>query len=264
MPRTIGIYSFCCLLLLISCAAKPKPRQESVEQPSLSLLLPITNPACPSQRIEHMAITIDYNKQWYLPNWVAYLLTREHTTGEIGRCNGFSPDPQVKDPVYHNDYSNNPYKFDRGHMAPAADMKWDQQAMRECFYTSNICPQNQNLNRGDWNDIEELVRDYANQFDSVYVVCGPIVDSVYQTMGNYHPIAIPSAFFKALARRINGEWTVIGFICKNEAGNRPIMTYLVTIDEIERQTGHDLFGFLPDSVENRIESEIAVENWLLH
>ena len=37
----------------------------------------------------------------------------------------------------------------RGHMAPAADMKWSKKAMEESFYMSNICPQNQKLNRDE-------------------------------------------------------------------------------------------------------------------
>ena len=165
--------------------------------------------------------------------------------------------------VVHDDYTRNPGKYDRGHMAPAADMKWSEQAMRESFYTTNICPQNANLNRGDWNDIEELVRDYAQQYESVYVVCGPIVGDAPEYMGNYQRIAIPDAFYKAILRKKGDSWTTIGFVCKNEAGSKPILYYIRTIDEIEEMAGVDLFYGLPDEVENVVESEDNIGDWAL-
>lgn len=217
-----------------------------------------------SQVIHHLAYTVSYNDNWKLPNWVAYELTKQETMGEVERCNGFSPDPKVKgNAVVHKDYTNNPGKYDRGHMAPAADMKWSEQAMKESFYTTNICPQNANLNRGDWNDIEELVRDYAKRYGSVYVVCGPIVSDKPEYMGNYQKIAIPDAFYKAILRKKGDSWTTIGFVCKNEAGSKPILYHIRTIDEIEEMTNIDLFYSLPDDVENKIESEDNILDWAL-
>ena len=216
------------------------------------------------QLIEHMAYTVSYNNDWKLPNWVAYELTKEETLGEVERCDGFSPDPKVKgEAVVHGDYTRNPGKYDRGHMAPAADMKWSKQAMRESFYTTNICPQNANLNRGDWNDIEELVRDYAQRYGSVYIVCGPIVGDAPEYMGNYQKIAIPDAFYKAILRKKGNSWTAIGFVCKNEAGSKPILYHIRTIDEIEDMANIDLFYSLPDDVENEIESEDNIGDWIL-
>ena len=216
------------------------------------------------QVIEHMAYSVSYNDNWKLPNWVAYELTKIETMGEEERCNSFSPDPKVKGAaVVHDDYTRNPGKYDRGHMAPAADMKWSEQAMRESFYTSNIFPQNANLNRGDWNDIEELVRDYAQQYESVYVVCGPIVADKPEYMGNYQRIAIPNAFYKAILRKKGDSWTTIGFVCKNEAGSKPILYYIRTIDEIEEMAEVDLFYGLPDEVENVVESEDNIGDWAL-
>jgi endonuclease G len=217
-----------------------------------------------SQVISHLAYAVSYNDDWKLPNWVAYELTKQETMGEVERCNGFSPDPKVKgDAVVHKDYTNNPGKYDRGHMAPAADMKWSEQAMKESFYTTNICPQNANLNRGDWNDIEELVRDYAQRYESVYVVCGPIVADKPEYMGNYQRIAIPDAFYKAILRKKGDSWTTIGFVCENVAGSKPILYYIRTIDEIENMANVDLFYALPDDVENKIEGEDNIVDWAL-
>ena len=122
------------------------------------------------QIIHHLAYTVSYNPKWKIPNWVAYELTRGETYGDVPRKKKFSPDPLVKGyRVQHSDYSNSGY--DRGHMAPAADMKWAEQAMRESFYMTNVCPQNQSLNRGDWNDLEELARDWARKYESIYRSC---------------------------------------------------------------------------------------------
>ncbi len=148
-------------------------------------------------------------------------------------------------------------------MAPAADMKWSEQAMRESFYMTNICPQLHNLNAGDWKDLEELARDLAQQYGSIYITCGPIVEANYQTIGKNHSIAVPSAFYKVFLRKTHKGWTSIGFIMPNQAGNRPLMTYMLTVDEVEEQTGIDFFYNLPDSIESQVESTYSVADWSL-
>lgn len=248
-----------------NCAnPRNKKAKKLQEVPSLdNIEIPSTNPQCSSFQIKHTAYTVDYNEFLCIPNWVAYVLTREHTNGPYKRLNSFSPDPAIMNPVLHEDYTRNPGKYDRGHMAPAGDMKWSETAMAESFYTSNICPQNNNLNRGDWNDIEELVRDYANRYDSIFIVCGPIVNTQYEVIGRYHDIAVPAAFFKALLRYSDGKWYMLGFVCPNKAGNRPLLSYVVNIDEIERLTGHDLFWKLPDDIEDKKEKDVNLEGWYL-
>ena len=225
--------------------------------------LPRLNNHQPEQVIEHLGYTVSYNPQWLVPNWVAYELTNSETFGEQERSNHFKPDPLVKgDPVVTSDYSKSGY--DRGHMAPAADMKWSEQAMRESFYMTNICPQIHSLNAGDWKDLEELARDWAQQYGSIYIACGPIMEANYQTIGKTHSIAVPSAFYKVFLRKIcNGGWTSIGFVMPNKAGNRPLMTYMFTVDEVEVQTGLDFFYNLPDSIESQVENTYSVSDWTL-
>lgn len=236
--------------------------QISVIDNSVAYELPRLNNHQPEQVIEHLGYTVSYNPKWLVPNWVAYELTSIETNGEKERSNHFKPDPLVKgDPVTTSDYSKSGY--DRGHMAPAADMKWSEQAMHESFYMTNICPQLHNLNAGDWKDLEELARDWARKYGNIYIACGPIVETNYHTIGKNHSIAVPSAFYKVFLRQTNSGWTSIGFIMQNKAGNRPLMTYMLSVDEVEEQTGIDFFYNLPDSIESKVEGTYSISDWSL-
>lgn len=210
--------------------------------------------------IVHKGYTVSYNAEWKIPNWVAYELTDVEVAGEEPRAKKFVPDPMV--PKYESattdDYKNS--GWDRGHMAPAADMKWHPQAMKESFYLSNVCPQNRNLNAGVWKDLEEQVRDLASQKGHIYVVCGPIVSADYQTIGANN-VVVPSAFFKVLLQEEDGNIYTIGFVYENVAGRRPMSTYAITVDDVEALTGIDFFPSLPDKIEKRVEAEVDFTKW---
>lgn len=213
--------------------------------------------------IEHLAYTVSYHPAWHIPNWVAYCLETHELDGKQARTDKFLPDPMAgDDPVVTQDYAKCGY--DRGHMAPTADMKWSGQAMTESFYMTNICPQNHNNNAGDWNDLEELVRGVVRQYGRVYVCCGPVVSDTTQTIGTKRKIIVPQAFFKVLLRQLtDGTWTAIAFVMPNAPGNRPLMTYMVPVREVEQSTGIDFFPTLPDSIENAIEQTYTPAHWTL-
>ena len=210
--------------------------------------------------ITHKGYTVSYNYDWKIPNWVAYELTDTEVEGECPRSNSFKPDPMVPKNVTAttDDYKYSGY--DRGHMAPAADMKWDEQAMKESFYLSNICPQNPNLNGGAWKDLEEQVRDLAMQKGKIFVVCGPIVNDISNTLGE-NKVVVPQAFFKVLMQEENGEIHTIGFVYENRSGRRPMSTYAMCVDEVEELTNIDFFPSLPDKIENETESLVDFSKW---
>lgn len=252
----------------IQCARQSinlvEDESHKTEETFLDIIIKLEHPQLnstqPQQIIEHLAYTVSYNPVWNIPNWVAYSLTMEKTSGPHERKKSFYPDPNLRgQPIVHEDYTHSGY--DRGHMAPAADMKWSEQAMRESFYTTNICPQNQNLNRGDWNDLEELARDWANTYGEIYIACGPLVSDNYQTIGKNSKIAIPNAFYKVFLRKTNSSWSSIGFVMPNQAGNCPLMTYMLSVDEVEQMSGIDFFYNLPDSIENEIEKDFNLRDW---
>ncbi|MDR2804037.1 MAG: DNA/RNA non-specific endonuclease [Dysgonamonadaceae bacterium] len=212
------------------------------------------------QIISHTGYTVSYNSDWKIPNWAAYELTKVETEGIVPRSNTFLPDPDV---AYEHSATTSDYKnsgWDRGHMVPSGDMKWSEQAMKESFYLSNICPQNNNLNSGVWKNLEEQVRGLASQKGKLYVVCGPIVSEQPQTIG-LNKVAIPDAFFKALLQNDNGKWSAIAFLFTNESGRKPLSTYALTVEDIQQITGIDFFPALPDSIEHEIESQIDFTAW---
>jgi len=212
--------------------------------------------------VEHMGYTLSYNSKYRVPNWVAYeLLSSELYSGDKERLDEFTPDPQIKGrQAYDSDYIGSGY--DRGHLAPAGDMKWSSQAMKESFYLSNVCPQNHNLNAGAWNDLEKQVRYEAKYYDKVWVVCGPVFDEDnYGYIGENH-VKVPDAFFKALlAKDKKGDGYVsIAFLFPNETCVRNLTLYAMTVDELEKELGIDLFYNLEDTVESEAEAEMDPYN----
>ena len=247
---------------------QPSPQKEQKTQKKAEavaqLEIPVLEKKAPSQILSYKGFTVSYNNNTRLPNWVAYELTATEVAGDLPRKDKFRPDPAANGPQANKeDYRNS--GWDRGHMAPAADMKWDAEAMGESCYFTNICPQNPQLNGGDWKELEEKCRKWAEKHGRLYIACGPII------LGNEHgtiganEVIIPDKFYKVVLALINGEYRGAGFIFHNSplrkskiSGkppvNRPLESYLVPIDEVEAITGIDFFHALPADTQNRVES----------
>lgn len=214
------------------------------------------------QRIAHKGYVVGYNQQWLIPQWVAYELTPRETEGTIQRPKTkFLPDPLVIGrSATHEDYTRQkPYC--RGHMAPFADMKWDLEAALESFYLTNVCPQDMSLNSGVWNRLEQHIRKLAKSTgDTIYICCGPIVESRHATIGA-NEVAVPSHFFKVLCRRHQGQWMAIGFLFRNEPCTGKLFDYACSVDEVEKATGLDFFQLPQKAIEDKIERSYDIKQW---
>ncbi|MBR2161096.1 MAG: DNA/RNA non-specific endonuclease, partial [Bacteroidaceae bacterium] len=122
-----------------------------------------------SERImQRTNYTVSFNTKWNIPNWVAWDITKEEVNNDRYQRNDFfvsDPDIAVTKAVAYEDYSGSGY--DRGHMCPAGDNHFDATAMDECFYMTNICPQNHELNKESWNDLEMACRRWARHYGKV-------------------------------------------------------------------------------------------------
>ena len=226
--------------------------------------MPVLQNGAASQVVVYSGHTLSYNSTTRLPNWVAYELTAQEAQGENPRKDKFARDPQVRGPqADKEDYRNS--GWDRGHMAPAGDMKWSTQAMDETYYFTNICPQNHELNAGDWKELEEQCRKWAVKYGSLHIVCGPVVGkNVHGKLGN-NQVVIPDSFYKVILIPKGGEYHGVGFIFQNPPQRkskisskppvqRPLQSYAVTIDEVEQLVGIDFFPSLPQALQETVES----------
>lgn len=232
----------------VSNTTQPHPNAENME-------IPITRDRNNSQVVAHLGYTLSYNADLRIADWVAYQLTAEEARGKVARSDSWSSDPLVKGAQgSSDDYRGS--GWDRGHLAPAGDMKWSSVAMDESFYYTNICPQDGNLNSGQWRELEEECRSLAINYGYIYIVCGGVViDNKYGKLG-YNRVTIPDAFFKVLLIKQHNEYKGIGFYFENEPAQSGYMNYSTTIDQIENITDMDFFSMLPDDIENRVESEV--------
>lgn len=263
--KSVSVFSLLLAIILLGCGLyknylSPVPKK---------LEIPLYSADKTNQIIEHMGYTVSYNSSMLIPNWVAYTLDIYGVRGNVKRTDNFCQDPDILGPQADlADYKNSGY--DRGHMAPAGDMKWSSQAMAESFYLSNMCPQLHNLNNGDWKELEELLRTLTDTYPKLYIVCGPIVEKKKpKTIGANH-VVVPDKFFKAIVAQrslvdnaLNGgvEYTAIGFIFPHVAGHKPLKAYACTIDSLEKVIDMDLFYNLDDKIEKAIEKQYSLSDW---
>lgn len=209
--------------------------------------------------IYHTGYCLSYDLNYKLAKWVAYELTLAETQGTFARNDKFKPDPLVtKNSASLDDYKKSGY--DRGHLAPAADMKWSAEAMQESFYLSNMSPQDKSFNRGIWKKLEEQVREWAVENKAVYVTTGPLLEHGLPTIGP-NQIPIPKAFYKVILDYTQPVVKAIGFIIPNQGSTLPLTSFAYSIDEIEKQTHIDFFSKLPDEIENSLEQQVCTQCW---
>lgn len=214
------------------------------------------------QIIHHNHYSLSYSEEHEQAEWVAYELHRKNLTGKrVPRSNDFREDPKVKTGSSTRYDFGHP-DYDRGHLVPAGDMNFDELAMSETFYMSNISPQKNNFNQGIWRELEENTRYWAKKFKRLFVVTGPVLTRpVIRKIGNTK-VSVPAAYYKVLLDIDEPEKKAIGYIIPNEVSYEPIEKYAVSVDEVEELTGIDFFGELLDAnLEKELEANFDPRLW---
>ena len=255
-------YTVWCCVLISLCTHVTLRAQTSLKPKEKKQVrhtaLPFEYPVCDTtQIIKHKAYTLSYNEQHEQANWVVYELTQEKLVKVVERSNRFTEDAKVlTGTATNNDYKNSGY--DKGHLAPAADMVWSEATMQESFLFSNMSPQVPAFNRGIWKNLEEQVRDWAKEYHQLFIAVGPVLKNNLPTIGE-NKVSIPEVYYKIMVVHNDTLTQAIAFLMKNEAGSLALTNYAVSIDSVEQLTHINFFPQL-DHIP-QVEASVCIPCW---
>ena len=231
-----------------SAASQSTLTSKTPQQGSNALLAVGIPKGVSNEVINYKAIRVNFNPSLRIPNCVAYELTAtmadmaDAPDHEKRKSYNYAKDPNVKSCPEQWEYRGSGYS--RGHMAPAMDMRGDKTTMAQCFYMTNMCPQDTKLNNDHWRVLEEKIHRWAKRDKRLMVYTGPIMGKNPMMIGkNQANIAVPEAFFKVLYAP--GQGRSIAFIYENRPCPGNISKYAVTVAEVERRTGLTFSSAIP-------------------
>lgn len=211
--------------------------------------------------LSYSAFDLGYSEKYEQAAWVAYVLTREEVlTNIVERNDHFRPDSLIRTGSADlSDYRGSGY--DRGHMVPAGDLNWSERAMDESFLLSNMSPQDPSFNRGIWRRLEEKVRQWAIEKDSLYVITGPVLNSMEEVIGE-NEVGVPEYYFKVLVDLSPPDHEMAAFLLPNRGSSSDPAQYAISVDSLESVTGYDFFAYAPDQhIIEWLEATLMTENW---
>jgi endonuclease G len=208
--------------------------------------------------LRYEAFDVHFNSGRGIANCTAYELTCNELDGNVERPAEFLQDPSVKGCPSPAEYAGS--GMDRGHLVPAADLKWNEAAMRQSFLLTNVAPMHKALNEGGWAKLEEKVREWTVRDSALLVFTGPIVRENDTTLASGR-VTVPSAYYKVIMAPCVRPMRVIAFIYPNGYSGGRLQQYAVSVDEVEHRTGLDFFPYLPTGEQERLESVVHIDAW---
>ncbi len=156
----------------------------------------------------------------------------------------------------------------RGHQIPSADRlryNGSQKCNESTFYPTNMTPQEYDFNSNIWANLEGAVRTYSSKCDTLYVVTGcDLKAGAYGWSGGNTGFSVkaPGAYWKAVVAYKKSSQ--LGFFGSSSDGyfcgcafylphDKSIaygnyLDYMMSIDNLEKKLGVDLFVNLPDKI----------------
>lgn len=251
----------CCAAIAVASAFIPGKSAEPLAAPVDSLLT-VSDPDSLSHRIiQYEGFTVTFDSARHQPAFVAWEIDAEKADADAAdrKDASFQPDRRIEGCASLADYRRSGY--DRGHMAPAADMKWSTRAMDDCHYLTNICPQANALNGDPWATVEKNTRQWTHRYGTLYIVAGPVLgDILTDTIGESR-IPVPERFFKVIIAPYADPPMGIAFLMPNHQFDGGAQATVTSIDNIETITGLDFFSALPDDVEQYVEAQHTLAPW---
>ena len=257
-----------CMVEQAGSGQQPEPEPDPVPQPDTDLAKVswLELPAMDNPDLGYYSHSFEMNGKEYrnysfgwsqkdrVALWVAYPLCKLYTNGSAGRTNAWALDPLLGDDSaapfggYGGDYA-------RGHQIPSADRQCCYDANAQTFYGTNMTPQLNAHNEGIWQELEGMVRGWANTSDTTYVVTGVTVSASSKKEKDSYgkSLTIPDAYFKAVLKYSKsstlGTWNAAAFYLEHRNYSESLgKSHSMSIDELEEITGIDFFVNLPAKI----------------
>lgn len=211
---------------------------------------------------------VGYSYLFRQPRWAMEVIDPDNRRVEVDRNDSFRTDLRVPEKFRADleDYQGSDH--DRGHLIASADRRANLMKNCETFLLTNMTPQKPAFNRGVWRRLEEAVRDLANLYVEVYVICGPLFDvgkEITIIGANLKRkkdviIPVPHSYFKSiLAEDAKGRLKLWSFVLPNEASDAPLENFLCETVKIEMWAGLPLWDRLRgESVDKMRDNKGAI------
>ncbi len=214
----------------------------------------------PCEVVRHTYYMLCYVEAHEQPAWTAYVLDGQKLKeGKLRRTQDFREDPKVSTrSAMLADYRRSGY--DRGHLVPAGDFKWDSIGMSETFYLSNMSPQLHEFNAGIWEAIERTARGWAKQKGRLVIYTGPLLRPNLKKIGQN--VSVPDTFYKVVYAISGKEVQAVAFLVPHRSfPENMVARFMVSVDSVEKVSGIDFFPALPDDIEEKAESRWDKSQW---
>ena len=178
------------ILFLVFFASCSKQNSSSIETETDLITNSLTRERIDSLLVSNNIFQISYNEKYEQPNWVKYTVRDIVKNADRDGMQFYTVDS-----IYTSDdqdyYSN---RWDRGHMAPAGSFNDSYENLYSTFSYLNVALQYDDLNRGAWVQLEEQVRQWADEL-------GDIDIEIYLEFDSSHIVLdsgahVPTAFYK--------------------------------------------------------------------
>ena len=214
--------------------------------------------------------SILFDTKYHSPRYVAFPMYPAVIGNTKRSNNSWDYDPNLSKSIQPNLSKSYIGGWSRGHMLSSGSRTASRPLNETTFYFSNMVPQNQSQNAGQWQQLEGKERNWAQQvstYDTLYVVCGPVYSKEplqMTTDRDGKQIPVPDATYKVFLRQEKStrNWYSIGFVMPNRAlPGTKYSDYSVTVSEVERQTGLQFFTHLPKDKAVGVKSQNDQSHW---
>ncbi|MCP4580303.1 MAG: DNA/RNA non-specific endonuclease [candidate division Zixibacteria bacterium] len=227
--------------------------------------LPINMIVPRSQIIDKDFFLIGFNYYTKIPLWTSYRLSKECICSEYSRISTFRRDPEVPSEycAVSSDYKGSDY--DKGHLIPACDFCWNDNAKTMTFLYTNISPQTPSLNRVVLRQLESQIRKMLrnSEVEDIWVITGNLFmtcDSIATIPINWigdNNIAIPTHIFKVIITKLEGgRFRKIAYLLPNQFGPLgSVNEYQIKLNRLEEIIGYEFSAVRLRQKEAYMQSE---------